>query len=415
MKRHQYWIKRVMDFIMVCLVTLTVSLMTVLLILLITSCERRDLYVYGDEFHSLTLHVDWHDYADRNPDGMTAWFWPRETDDREVPDSLASWGEPYRFTTANVQKYDLYLHSGKYHGVVIDYSPEEYSRQQFLDMDDIWQARVVATPDPNQPQEDSLGLNKALYGSEAYGHGMPETQGGNGLYVVRSQPEEMGVDTLCNMEVTAGEYGDYVPYSERNTYQQQLTVKEFRVKPQSPIWQLRLRLPVKGVTNIWQVVATVAGLADGYYLARGCNTNSPCMVRVTDWQVVKTDNEGHGYVDTTVRTFGLRPKACTTSSARTTRGGELVITDASEVRLNLQFTLRDRKTVCTYQYDLGRYVEEFGDEQVLRLWLDEDDFKEDPNLGSGDIDLPYVDAYEGTGFGADVTPWEDGQEAEVSM
>lgn len=403
-----------MDFIMVCLVTVTVSLMMIVLILLITSCERRDLYVYGDEFHSLTLHVDWHDYADKNPDGMTAWFWPRETEYILIPDSLADWGEPYRFTTANVQKYDLYLHSGKYYGVVIDYSPEEYSRQTFHDLDDIRLARVVATPDPDQPQVDSLGRNRALYGADAYGRTLPDKQEGTSYYMVRSQPEEMGVAILPSMVVTAGEYGDYVPYNERNTYQQQLTVKEFVAKPQSILWKLKLRLPVKGIINIWQIDATIAGMADGHYLTRNCNTDTPCLIRVDDWQVVKTDNEGHGYIEATVRTFGLRPNACA-SSTRTTRGDELVIDDASELRLNIRFTLRDRKTTCLYHYDLGRYVEEFDDEQALRLWLNESDFEEDPDLADGSINLPNVDAYESTGFGADVTPWETGNEVEVPM
>lgn len=394
--------------------TTILSVLVIILILAVSGCERRELYVYGDEFHSLTLNVDWHKYAGKNPDGMTVWFWPRETADETVPDSLAQWGKPYRFTTANVMHYDLYLHSGCYHAAVIDYSPEEYSRQEFLDMDDIMKARVVAVSEAHQPESDTLA--QKLYGHEAYGKVLPDTLQATGLFRVTCQPEEMGLDTLRNMTVQAGQYGDYIPYGERQNYQKQLQVKEFKAMPLSPVWQLRLRLPVKGISNIWKIEASLAGMADGHYLALGRNTDTPCLIYIDEWDVVKTDNAGNGYVEATVRTFGLRPSARQTAASRhTNRSRALVIDDASEIRLNLLFTLRDRVTTCTYHYDLGKHVEEFEDELVLRLWLTEDDIKNDPDLADQSIDLPYVDAYEGAGFGADVTEWEDGQDAEVEM
>ena len=358
--------------------------------------------------------MDWHKYAGKNPDGMTVWFWPRETGDLDVPDTLALWGKPYRFTTASVMHYDLYLHSGCYHAAVIDYSPEEYSRQEFLDMDDMLRARVVAVSEAHQPESDTLA--QKLYGHEAYGKVLPGTLQATGLYRVTCQPEEMGLDTLRNMTVQAGEYGDYIPYGERDSYQQQLQVKEFRAIPLSPIWQLRLRLPVKGISNIWKIEASLAGMADGHYLALGRNTDTPCLIYIDEWDVVKTDNAGNGYVETTVRTFGLRPSARQTAASRhTNRSGALVIDDASEIRLNLLFTLRDRVTTCTYHYDLGKHVEEFEDELVLRLWLTEDEIATDPDIGGKTVDLPYVAPYDGAGFGADVTEWEDGQDAEVEM
>ena len=52
----------------------------VFIILMLAGCERRELYVYGDEFHSVELEVDWRKYADRDPDGMTVWFYPLDTE-----------------------------------------------------------------------------------------------------------------------------------------------------------------------------------------------------------------------------------------------------------------------------------------------------------------------------------------------
>lgn len=411
---YRHWMRELVRFLTVCVICFAISAAMIFMILAVAGCERRDLYIYGDEFHSLTLEVDWHEYASRNPDGMTTWFWPKESA-VDVPDSLALWGEPYRFTTASVRSFDLYLRGGQYFGVVVDYSPEEYSKQEFLDMDNMMLARVVATPDANQPVADTAGLARELYGPQAYGPTMPGRQAGTDFYEVMNQPEEMGVDTLQEMVISAGEYGDYIPLEERERYQQTLTVKRFEAQPRSAIWTLRLRLPVKGIAYVWQIEGTLAGMANGHYLARNMNTDTPCLIRVDNWQMMRPDSTGMGYVEATVRTFGLRPGAGTSEARGMRRGGELVIEDASEVRLNLQFTLRDRATVLSYHFDLGRYVEAFDDEQVLQLFVDAQDFELDDDLGGEGIDLPYVEPYNGTGFGADVTPWADGGDANVDF
>ena len=378
-----------------------------LMAVLTTSCDRRELYVYGEEFHSLTLNVDWHDYQSKEPDGMTAWFWPREAENPLVPDSLAAWGKPYRFTTASVLHCNLYLQSGRYHGVVVDYSPEEYSRLQFVAMDSWRKARVMLVRDAYQPSE--ADKDEELYGPKAYARELSQLDA-TGHYMVMTQAEPMALDTLCGMQISTGEYGDYIPYDSREQYQQTLTVKGFAAKPKSLVWEMRLRIPVKGINNIWQVDATLAGLADGHYLARHCNTETPCMVHITDWNIVKTDNDGNGYVEATVYTFGR----CGAGDDATRAEYEHENL-AEDFRLNLKFTLRDHKTTCLYHMDVGTHITDFLDEQVLRMWLKETDFGADSDLGTSLINLPYVTPYDGAGFGADVTPWEIGQDAEITF
>ena len=115
---------------------------------LLSGCERREMYVYGDEYQSVELEVNWRKYADTDPDGMTVWFYPMGNE---------SLGKPYRTTTASVRHTGLYLPGGLYNGVVVDYSPEEYSRQRFVDMDELFSARVEATPATYQP--DTLTIS----------------------------------------------------------------------------------------------------------------------------------------------------------------------------------------------------------------------------------------------------------------
>ena len=379
----------------------------------LSGCERRDLYVYGSEFHSLTLAVDWSEYQTKAPDGMTVWFWPVEGD----ADAPVQTREPYRFTTSSVRSYDLYLQTGRYRGVVIDYSPEEYGSQQFVDMDQLASARVEALRESHQPQPTDGGAQE-LYGVTAYWHELPQEE--TGLVRVMSQPEMMALDTLSDMHVRAGEYGDYIPYDDRADYQQQMQVTTFQATPKPLVWQLYLRIFVKGINNLTRVESTVAGLADGHLLALDRNTDVACLVEATDWHIVKTDNSGNGYIETTLNTFGLRPSAVDESAAARRHGAsgeQYVVQDAGEVRLNLRFVLRDGSTVVYCHYDVGSHLRQITDEQLLVLRLDESDFGGDGTggtLGPGP-DLPYVEPHDGTGFGADVTPWDDGGEADATF
>ena len=70
-----------------------------LLALAMTNCERRDLWVYGDQFKQVLLNIDWRNYMrdevlypyEPDPDGMTVWYFPIN--------GQATGRKSYRFTT----------------------------------------------------------------------------------------------------------------------------------------------------------------------------------------------------------------------------------------------------------------------------------------------------------------------------
>ena len=364
----------------------------------VTGC-RRPLYVAGDEFHSVILHTDWRQYQSSDPDGMTAWFFPKDG-------STTS----YRITTANVREASLYLPSGEYTGVVIDYSPDEYGRQEFLDMDYAEGARVIATEAGYQP--DSLSQ---LYGPVAFHTPIQPVREDTGLSLVTNQPEMMALDTLQNMRVSGGQYGYYIPYSQKDTYQTTLSVQEFYAFPVSPIWRMRIRVYVKGIDYLYQTEGSIAGLADGRFLARNVNTDHPCLISIQDWEVQRT-GDNVGYISATINTFGLPGSRRPVDVDAKSGDGEplqllnwegTVPLEAADIRLNLKLLLRDHETVRYYHFDVGEWVISFDDQLVLRIDLD-DDFPGTP-------DLPYVEPYNSAGFDAEVTPWVDGGSADVSM
>ena len=405
---------------------LFVALVGLVIMVFFSSCERRELYVYGDEFHSVELEVDWREYASSDPDGMTVWFYPIDTGRTS----------PYRSTTASVRHHDVYLPGGYYQGVVVDYSPEEYSRQEFLDMDIMQSARVEATPSSYQP--DSLTVvgegvaksvseqvNTQLFGEVAWNtvHAeRPDINQATGLYIVANQPESMALDTLHNRYVDQGAYGDYIPYKERGTYQDSIRITTLYAQPTTLIWKLRIRVWIQsGFNYLWQMPASISGLSNGHLLALNDNTDTPCLLFIDSWSTERTGTD-NGYISATVSTFGLRPGTILPDRElhhAATRAGEndyyTNVCRPDQIKLNLSFLLRDHATLLHYHFNVGSYVVDYDNQLVLRVELGPDDFYPNNPNGPEPIVLPYVDAYNGTGFGADVTPWDDEPPVDITF
>ena len=406
------------------------------ILLTVTGCERRELYVYGEEFHSVTLDVDWRNYSSTDPDGMTVWFYPLDNPAHG----------PYRTTTASVRHQDIYLPGGRYQGVVVDYSPEEYSRQEFLGLDTVETARVEAVPAAYQPDsltvagegvapDHSEAVNLELYGEPAWTDMQtrrPPLNERTGLYTVDEQPEEMALDTLDSKTVAKSAYGDYIPWKERDTYQSSIIVQQLYSQPETIVWKLRIRIWIRsGFNYLWQSPSSITGLANGHFLGLDKNTDVSSLLNIGEWELQRT-GDNSGYIGATLSTFGLRPESILDSrqlhvGTRAPGDTEPDYGDEDwwsyytglclpeQLRLNLSFTLRDHATVCNYHFNVGHCVVSFDEQLVLRIDLGEDFFYPGDPGGPQPIDLPYVEAYNGTGFDAKVTPWQDEPPVDVTM
>ena len=377
-------------------------LLAVLLTVLVLMGCRRDLWVYQDNFKQVELDIDWRNYFrdaqiypnTPDPDGMTVWFFPK--------DGRAS----FHYTTAEVRHYETYASQGDYEVLVIDYSPLEYSHQEFRDMDFVNTAKVQTIPSSYQP--DSL---KELYGPECYAHTLPSVEP-TGLYTVSWEPENIASDTI-HMHIDTGKYDQYIPYKERDSYQQTLVHQLYRMEPLIIPWRMRVRVYIKGIYYLYQAKGSIAGLADGYYLMQDRTSNTPCLLALDDWETVVT-GDNVGYIAMTFMTWGVQDTSVRYQGRHMEQGEKaedvtdnLISHPADEIRLNLRLLLRDRRTVCNYHFDVGNMVREYWNEYALRIDL-MDGFEGQP-------DLPYVDAYNGMGFDGVVVPWEDGANADVQF
>jgi hypothetical protein len=390
--------------------------LSLLMLLAVVAGCRRDLWVYQDEFKSVELDIDWRNYFREwginpyvepasDPAGMTVWFFPRDG------------RQSMKYTTTQVRKFEAYLSKGDYDGMVIDYSPEEYGHQEFVGMDFANTAKVQATPHSYQPNDCP-----ELFGEECYAHPLSK-KNENGFYTVANEPENIGSDTI-QMTINTGKYDKYIPYKERNTYQETLVKQVFNMEPLIIPWDMRIRVYIKGIYYLWKAHASLAGVADGYYLVKCESSDEPCLLNLEDWEIHVT-GDNVGYIAKTFKTWGpmnfqnrnwdvhvpqrpLSNREYSTSMALDTYSyEELSSRNPDEMRLNLRLVLRDRSTVMYYHFDVGNLINVFRNEYALRIDL-LDGF-------DGQPDLPYVDGYNGMEFGGVVVPWEDGPNVDVDF
>lgn len=376
----------------------TITFALLLAVLGLSAC-RRELWVHKERFKQIMLDVDWRNYFRDDqlypnmpdPDGMTVWFFPQE-------------GPSLSFTTTDVRQFETYLTKGPYQALVVDYSPQEYSHQEFVGMDYASTAKVQSVSYPYQA--DDL---PELYGPEAYAKALPK----EGNYCIISwQPENMACDTE-SFTAHTGEYDTYIPYQERDTYQETLTQQIVEMEPLIVPWRMRVRIYIKGIYYLYETKASIAGLADGYYFMNDRTSSSPCLMALDDWEVHVT-GDNVGYIAKTFMTWGVQNTATLYQGRHLAIGekAEDVPEDysshpADEIRLNLRFLLRDRQTVCNYHFDVGNMVRAFWNEYALRIDL-MDGFEGQP-------ELPFVEAYNGVGVGGIVDPWQDEDPIEVDM
>lgn len=372
----------------------------VLLASLLTAC-RRDLWVYTDQFRQVELITDWSN-AHEQPGGMTWWFMKCDNS-----------GHNNHNTTGEVTHTWLSLPQGTYDGVVFDYSPAEYAHQEFIGMAYPDSALVHQLPSADQP-----GTNEHLYGDYAvpdYLTGIPRYTP-TGMYEVGAEPELINADTLKRVEIVTGVEGDLIPWEDRDSYAASLTTQTLHAAPQPLVWDLYVKVYVKGITYMSDVRGSIAGLADGCWLSSLRHTSSPCLQALDSWSGSTTGDSvdyNIGYIATTVHTFGMPDLDMPSSSVLTRADGEEtgnIHTQYGErLQLNLQFLLRDGSTVMNYHYDV--------DESCITI--DENQLVVSINIPidypGGIPDLPYVETVDGTGFGADVSPWADGGTADTDM
>lgn len=361
----------------------------------LTGC-RRDLYVVSEPPKQIELITDW-SLATQKPGGMTWWFIRNDHS-----------GYNRHETTAAVTHSWIGVARGNYTGIIFDYSPAEYGHMSFVDMNMPETALLLLNPAADQPRTDL-----PVVGRDAVPEGMtdiPLLAAGSEAFMVSASPENINIATLENVEVLSGNDDDYIPYEDRDKQPDEAEIQTIYAQPSPRMWKIRAIVHVKGIDRLYTVRGSVAGLADGYWLAENRPTSSRCLQILDSWKVNTPDVEG--YITSEQSCIGL-PDLEMPASPIYARGGSMQ--PASEapaydklLRLNLSFLLRDNKTVVDYHYDLDDEDITVYEEQrliVVRI----------PSTHPDCPDLPEVEGDGKTGFDADVSDWEEGGHSDTTF
>ena len=354
--------------------------MAVLLVLLLSSCQRDPLELYYDGRADLHLTYDWLSRFGERPDGMTLMM-------ARNGDSISYYDVTYR-----VDETSMRMQSGHYLLTVMNRSFGEYGSMRFF----------------NRSSYDQLMAVANTYNITA------ETAWDNGRAYME-EPERIGVatdtlhvstviDSLVFYDYRDNRFGDTIHHDRLLVVRPMTTTLNIRVK-------------VRGISYMRSLDGYIMGMADGFFVNQAWRRSEVGSIKLSHWTRVKPGEtraedagENVGWMTTQVETFGLP------------HGRELLRWRTPESNyIQLHFTLIDGRTV-NFGYPVGRMIRYRGDEGDMASFnktdiaLELDLVIDAPFYGDDEVPiLPYSQP-EGSGlFDAEVADWGDDVDVEVPL
>lgn len=361
------------------------SMLTMAVVLLTASCERRPLEVLVDNAVRVRVVVKWKVnfvavYNEEHPTGMTVRIW--DSSDKVV----------FEESTNNDYIYAS-LVPGTYRMMIYNETAGDYAEggMSFFDYNDYDKMTLRS----NQYTRASGRLAAGLIHIMA----PASPRIGVALDTIEVTPNMVMQDTLIFMN-----FEDYKAngYQSTHEYEKLFEVAE---EPWPMTIDMHIKLRVKHHRSLRSVECSLSGMADGFYLSRIVRTRETGSLWFSpDYTLWKREPYGDDadeteMVYTQVASFGL-PEGKELLSER----------NEDDNVLSLRLTLTDGS-----QYDLSynvgkviEYVTPESKERRIRTWQDLQDLQlviDLPDL----IDLPIVNPEgSGAGFDAYVDDWDDG-------
>ena len=354
----------------------------VLVVLACLSCQRDPLELYYNGQADIHITYDWESKFGQKPDGMTL--------------MLAHDGDSITYTdiTNNVNETTTRLNSGIYRLMVMNNTFGEFSKVNFF----------------NRRSYNDFMVKLKTYYVES------ENLWDNGRTYME-EPEKIGIGTdtfAVKSSVDSIVFYDYRETAHPDTVHLKRHVV---IYPMSTT--LKVRVKVRGVSNMKAMEGYITGMADGFYPNQGWRTKEAGTIKLSGWTPEKrsstrADEEEEeanvGWMTCNVETFGLP------------HGRELLKDRVPESNyIMLHFTLLDNSSI-DFAYRVGKEIRYEGDDGTMTSFL-QTDVALELNL---EIDTPYYENDDvpilpytqpsGTGaFDAEVQPWGDDEVIDVPM
>jgi len=366
--------------------TKIVGLIASIAMLLLPSCNRYELELYSDGKADVHLTNDWMTRFGEHPEGMTL--------------ILAKDGDAFTYfdATNNVDEQQMQLEAGEYKMTIMNRTFAEYGTMQFY-------------------QRNS---HDALYAvAKTWTQNAEKAWDEGRIYM--EEPERIGVtvDTFI-VPHTIDDLVFRNWQNEASDLDVHLELPEV-IYPMTTT--LHIRCKIVNIQYMRAVEGYIAGLADGFLLNQWWRRTQTGTIKLEHWQTgnrqwetnaatrageTTADSVFTGWISTSVETFGLP------------HGRELLQWRTPESNLIvLHFTLIDGSTI-DFTYPVGKLIHYEGDDGETELFTKTDVTLElDLELVAPFIDheptLPYAQP-EGTGqFDAEVQPWDDEDNIDISF
>lgn len=344
-------------------------------LLLLTSCERRELEVLVDESVNVRIVVNWtinfSEIYSVEPSGMTVMLWGNRGS-RIVE-------------TSNDNRVSLRLEPDTYRLIIYNQTESEYA--------------------PYLRFYDTYSFENAVARSTTYNSATREA---DGRFIHYPDPIAVAVDTfLITEEMVAQDTVIFMPYKEYlagNTarYYESERLYEIPEVPTPMTVTLSLKAKVKHRQSIKRIEASISGMADGFYLSRiNRTTETGTLTFDPDTWTIEpygTEADSMGIITNQTPSFGLP------------YGKELIAErDSADNMLNFRITLtNDSVQECRFKVGKDiRYLTPEGREAQIRYRKDLHNLRLELDL-SEVIVMPITPDTRGAGFDARVDDWEDG-------
>lgn len=352
-----------------------------LTVLACLSCQRDPLELYYNGQADVHITYDWESKFGQKPDGMTL--------------MLAHDGDSITYTdfTNDVDETTTRLNSGVYRLMVMNKTIGEFSKVNFY----------------NRKSYNDFMVKLKTYYVES------ENLWDNGRTYME-EPEKIGIGTdtfSVKSSVDSIIFYDYRETAHPDTVHLQRHVV---IYPMSTT--LKVRVKVRGISNMKDMEGYITGMADGFYPNQGWRTKEAGTIKLSGWTPEKrsstrADEEEEanvGWMTCNVETFGLP------------HGRELLKDRVPESNyIMLHFTLLDNSSI-DFAYRVGKEIRYEGDDGTMTSFL-QTDVALELNL---EIDTPYYENDEvpilpyaqpsGTGaFDAEVEDWGEDVNVDVPM
>lgn len=324
-----------------------------LLVLVIVSCEHKDLCYLHPHQTMLRILVDWSRFTVEHPTGMSVYVFPKEG------------GAPQLRESNTLTHVDVSLQAGLYDVLAFNQTPSEFGTITFSNIGDY----------------ENMSVSCNSHTSRWYSRSDDEK--------VAKEPEWFGVDLKQSVEVTTRQLEEIGAAMARGEEDMEGISVITRMTPLNIIYTVHVRIHVNGIHNLRSFRGSLSGMADG----RRFSEQQPSCNEVTHlmetWEKHVDENDPtKGYLETTFRSFGLP-------------GNHQEMSD--ENLLTVSALLVDNQTIIDFPISVGdQFIKEH---EAMQLHLDIDN----------GIVLPDVEADGGgdSGFNATVDDWGEVIEQEI--